>query len=367
MYIVIICSIIALLLTFLESKAILRNGMKLGFLLVTFLICVHYNYGNDYMGYLEIYELVENNSLLDIIRGNVIVHGETGWQVICWCFQHLGGFFSMVAVLGIIQNLIVYQFIKKYVDPEWYTFAVFIYLFVSSFYLLSFSMMRQFLVMTLLLAIWPFIEEKKWWIALPCLFVCSQIHSSSIVFLPFAFFGYIPMKNGKLLAVSLLILFLILFLSKSYLNTVFMGIMHIGELSSYMDTYAEKKEVNYGLGFLINMIPFCLCLYYLIIDQNDKFHGIEMRRLVFMSSIAIIILPFVEVAPLVARVGYYFGFFQMAAYPVIYKTTKEKVEPIGLVSMSLFVLITLMTYLGFYNSDVYGRAYAEFHTIFEVL
>ena len=90
MYIVIICSIIALLLTFLESKAILRNGMKLGFLLVTFLICVHYNYGNDYMGYLENYELVENNSLLDIIRGNVIVHGETGWQVICWCKSKSG-------------------------------------------------------------------------------------------------------------------------------------------------------------------------------------------------------------------------------------------------------------------------------------
>ena len=55
MSIVIFTSFIALILTILESKKIMLNGMKWGFVLVTFLGCVHYDYGNDYMSYVDIY------------------------------------------------------------------------------------------------------------------------------------------------------------------------------------------------------------------------------------------------------------------------------------------------------------------------
>ena len=47
MYIVIICSLIALLLTYLESTNQVKGGMKWGLVMVTILGMIHYDYGND--------------------------------------------------------------------------------------------------------------------------------------------------------------------------------------------------------------------------------------------------------------------------------------------------------------------------------
>ena len=49
MYIVISCSILAIILTYLESKGKIPGGMMCGFILMTTLCAIHYDYGNDYM------------------------------------------------------------------------------------------------------------------------------------------------------------------------------------------------------------------------------------------------------------------------------------------------------------------------------
>ena len=89
MYIVAFISIIALLLTFLESKKILESGMRLGIILVTILGCIHYNYGNDYMAYYDIYRSVVaiKFNLSDIIAGEV--YKEPGWALLCYFFNHI--------------------------------------------------------------------------------------------------------------------------------------------------------------------------------------------------------------------------------------------------------------------------------------
>ena len=106
MYIVSIFSIVALLFTFLESRGRFQNGMFYGFCLVTFLGCIHYDYGNDYMNYLNIYEdvIFYNHSIIDVFENGHRIYGQTGWHLLCYLFQYLGGFFMMVAILNIFMN-----------------------------------------------------------------------------------------------------------------------------------------------------------------------------------------------------------------------------------------------------------------------
>ena len=126
MYIVIFCSLIALLLTYLESRNQAKGGMKWGFVIVTILGMIHYDYGNDYMFYYDVYKQVTSYRFdLSGILGDY--YREPGWALLCWLFKPIGGFFMMVAVLNLIQNMLVYRTINNYVEKKWWPLSVFIY------------------------------------------------------------------------------------------------------------------------------------------------------------------------------------------------------------------------------------------------
>lgn len=101
--------------------------MKYGFILVTVIAMIHYNYGNDYESYHNAYNLIVSTpfDITNIMEGGV--YREPGWALLCYLFSQLGGFFVMVAVLNVIQNIIYYKAIKKYVPKNLWFFSVFIY------------------------------------------------------------------------------------------------------------------------------------------------------------------------------------------------------------------------------------------------
>ena len=112
MYIVIVVSLFALFLTYLEKNRKLRNGMKYGFVLITFLGAIHYNYGTDYKAYYNLYDVLINTDLdfFSIIKLDFEdLVGEDnfkdpGWIILCKFFSYCGGFFMLVAILNIIQK-----------------------------------------------------------------------------------------------------------------------------------------------------------------------------------------------------------------------------------------------------------------------
>ena len=227
MYIVIFCSLVALLLTYLESINQLKRGMAWSFIIVTILGMIHYDYGNDYMSYYDVYKQVTSYTfdLSGILAKEYF--REPGWVLLCWFFKYLGGFFMMVAVLNIVQNMLVYRVIKNYVESKWWPLSVFIYLFSTSLYLMNFSMMRQGFVICVFLALWPLIKEKKWYLVAPILWFCSTVHTSALILIPFAFAGLVPIGKGKVWASVYVVGYLILWFSGSTLNNLFMSFMSI--------------------------------------------------------------------------------------------------------------------------------------------
>lgn len=361
MYIVFICSLIALFLTWLESIGQLRGGMKIGFFLITFLGAIHYDYGNDYMAYYHIYEQCTSVpfNLKEILSGEVFK--EPGWVLLCWFFKCIGGFFVMVFCLNVIQNIIIYKFITKEVNFRWWPMAVFTYLFSTSLYLLSFSMMRQMFVMIVFLGLWTYIKEKKWWIPLFVLYLCSFVHSSAIVLLPFSFFCFLPVRNGKLIGGCYLLLLLCLWLFKDALNGIFQYALTLDEgFLDYADTYGnDDNSMHIGLGFVINMIPFVLSIFFLTCNNN---YSEAQHKLVALASVSFLITPFGQIIPIAGRLVMYFWVFNLGAVPLIYDNLKNRILKIGLISIYCFML--LYDYVIFFHSDVWIDKYSTFHTIF---
>mgnify|MGYP003292522139 CR=1 FL=1 len=359
MYVVIFCSLLALLLTYLESKHRLRGGMKLGFILVTLLGVIHYDYGNDYMSYYDIYKSIVNVpfNLSNLIGG--YIYKEPGWALINYAFKPIGGFFMMVAVLNVIQNVIYYRFIKDNVALSWWPMAIFIYLFSGSFYLLNFSMMRQGLAIAIFLAMWKYIKTRRWVVALIGLILASTIHSSALILLPFAFWGFLRMNNGKIWAILYVVLFCVLWSAEDFINRIFETVIVFEEFQDYSNYLNDAEDVGYGIGFLINMLPFFVSIYYLLTDQvqAEKEH-----QLVAIATVGFMILPFSQIIPLIGRVGMYFNVFSIGAFTKAYSSIKYRYVRYGLVC--IFVFMTLYDYWLFFNVGVFSKSYSTFHTIF---
>ncbi|MDB8921186.1 EpsG family protein [Parabacteroides merdae] len=364
MYIVIFTSFIALLLTFLESKKVIQNGMKWGFVLVTFIGCIHYDYGNDYMSYLNIYKDVTQYDfdLKGILSG--IYFREPGWALLCWLFKSIGGFFMMVAVLNIIQNYIVYRCIAREVDKAWWPVAFFVYLFSTSYYLMSFSMMRQEFVIIVFLGLWKYIKSRRWWIVLVVLYLCSFVHTSALVLLPFAFWGFMPMGKSKFIGAVYLVFLLLLWLGQEFTREIFVMSLNSEEVVKYADAYGNRTNtIKIGVGFVLNLIPIILSLLFLF--KKKKQYTVEERQLVALAIVANLITPFTSIIPLAGRLGMYFGVYSIVSYPLIYGNVERKDLRYVLVSIMIFML--LYDYVLFFNNPVWVEKYSEFHTIFPLI
>lgn len=363
MYIVLFCSLFALLLTWLESSGKLKCGMKLGFYVVTFLGCIHYDYGNDYMSYYDLYKHITSFKfeLHRIIEGYYF--REPGWTLLCWLFKPIGGFFTMVAALNIFQNWIIYKMFKRYVNPSWYTFSMFIYLFNTAYYLMSFTMMRQMLVAIVFFGLWPMISQRKWVKSLLIIFLSSFIHSSAIILIPFSFWGYMSIKNGKLIVITYLVLLLTLWLGKDFLNQLFLLTIENNEqFSGYADTYGKdmNKGLELGLGFAINLIPLILGMNFLL--KKEKKITTDKKRLVALALVSSLITPFANIIQMIARLSIYFGVYNMVSYPYIYGVVANK--PLRMMLLFLAITLSSYAYIQFFHNEVWIDKFTEFHTIF---
>ena len=362
MYVVLITTLFALLLTHFESKGKIRNGLFWGFVMLTTLGVIHYDYGNDYMAYLNMYHEFNKYqfNFEYIINGDYFT--DPGWTILCHAFSMLGGFFVMVAVLNIIQNILVYRFIRSNINKTWWTMAVFIYTCSTNLYLMNFSMMRQGLVVCIFLGVWELIKNKKCWWALLVLYISTFIHKSSIILLPFAFLGFLPKGKGKTWAIVFSVLLLLLWYSGAFLNTIFSSFMDIEEIQGYIETYSDGEiTATYGIGFVLNLIPLVVGLYYLMTNKDHDCN----QKIVIISMISFIITPFAQIIPLVGRIGTYFSIYKIAAFPLIYSSVKNHNLRYGL--LFIFIFMTLYDYWNFFNVGVFAEHYSTFHTIFEVL
>lgn len=360
MIVIVTSSLIALLFTILDSKKVLNSGLLLSFILVTVVSAIRYDYGNDYMGYYEDFNLVTKYSIGDLFAFSDVIN-DVGWAILCKIFEPLG-FYIFIAFLSVISSVIYYKFIKENVYRQDYWIAMFIYLFTFDFFVLQLSMIRQGLAIALFLLSYHYLKRKKILIPILLVLLAISFHKTSLIILPFLFFcKFSYVRKGGLISWCLIILFIGCLLSSSLVKDFFSSFMAIEALSIYDSKYGEETGNEIGIRMIFEFIPFFVAMYYVGSKRTNN----ESKYMVFLSSISTLIFPFTMIIHLISRLCFYFGVFTIATIPMTYKSVSNPI--IRIVLYSIYFLVTIYIYIDRFLNSVYTDSFLNYKTIFSVL
>jgi len=364
MLVILTVSLLSILLTYFETIGKLRGGMLLGFIFLTAVASIQYRVGSDYITYYHNYLDVAScdYTIEEVLAGEA--HRDIGWGLILWLFSRVQhGFFWIIALIAIFENAIYYNFIHKYVDKKWWTFSVFLYSICTSMYLMNFTMLRQALADAIFLACWPLIINKKWIPSLIILYLATFIHSSAKIILPFAFWGFMPLKKAKIWGIVYALVMISLYLFGELINDIVAPFFEMEDFKHFAVRYGnDSRKVSFGgLGFWIYMVPVILMVYYFITNKEDDK---KTKSLVAISAVGSLIMPFGVVLPMIGRLANYFVAFRLAAYPTVYQSLQNNVY--RKVFLSLLILITIYDYYIFFSDPIWV-SFTTYRTIFEVI
>ena len=170
------------------------------------------------------------------------------------------------------------------------------------------------------------------------------------------------MKYAKYYGITLIVLFALLMLEGDFLNSTLGMFMEQSEtIEDYITNYDDyDANKSFGIGFLINLIPFVLSVFYLIKGKDDT-----KKSLVLLACIGTMVVPFSQSLAMVKRMSLYFTLFSIGTIPIVYSFINNK--DIRLLFISIFVFMQFVSYWGFLNDPSYQPHYLEFNTIFSQL
>lgn len=373
MVVVISVSILAVVLTYLSSRSKhnQRSLFVLAFFLVTVLQVIHYDYGADYMGYFEDHMLY-NKSWKELLYLRRIGHGafkDMGWVLIQTLFPGKYGFFLFVGIISVIQNYIYYVLIRDYVVQSNRWKAMAIYLFMTNYYVLSFSGIRQGFAVALCIGAILLASKEKLWLAIVIILLAVSIHVSSIVFLPFIFLPKFSLNRGRLYAVIFSVVAAALYLSTALLGDIYTKIMGLFPLLSrnyghYIEIMSATED-PLGFGFLMNSIMYIIVIYF-IYKRFEEFTK-EQKIFLMLVCISFLLIPFsTHLSGIISRLGTYFAVFEIVAVPLVYSKIRNKVVRRGAGAVYAFMMM-YSYYEFFFVSEWSSESYATFKTIFSAI
>ena len=110
MFVVFIVAIVSTLLAYSASKGN-KYGLHQAFILITLFFCFRYDFGSDYLAYLQMFNNINryNIGLLDFNSLSIFSEkGELGWVLLNKLFNPFG-FFGLIAFLSILENYIIFN------------------------------------------------------------------------------------------------------------------------------------------------------------------------------------------------------------------------------------------------------------------
>lgn len=371
MIVVLICSILSIIIAYFSSYKgkICEQLFKLSFFPITLLQMIHYDYGNDYMGYLNDHLMYYHKSFQEFRYLHSIESGsfkDMGWAVISHFFPGKAGFFILVALLSLVQNIIYCKLIQEYVEPRLRWKALAIYLFGTSYYVLNFSALRQ--GFTVAIAVYAIMLSCKDKIkhAIVLVLLAATIHGSVIVMLPFLFLSKFKIKDGKFFGNMIVWTTFILFISKPVVSRFYTAIMkYVPILERRYRNYAismKATDSSVGIGFFLNLVMYLIILYF-IFRKFTEFSK-EYRVFMLLAVVSLMVVPFqLNITGLISRIGTYFAVYEIVVIPTLYSRIKDKYLRLGVYFIYIFMM--LYAYYGFFFlTEWSAKSYRNFHTIF---
>jgi hypothetical protein len=342
-----------------HSKA--KIGLFVSFLLLYIFQAIRYDFGNDYLAYLKSYDLIKSsplelNSLLNYSKDYRL---EIGYVLLIKFFPFTS-FFAFVAIWSLVNCLVYYSIIKKYVHKSYYWFALAIYLFCPLGMLIQLSAFRQTIAIWIFVWAFKFLRDQKPIKFLILMTLGGLFHSSCFILIPLYLMGKKQLLTNKLIYVFSMIFVLLVFLNTPFRNYLLPLIENnFNRYSVYTTSYMDSLLRNQSKVEII-MKTFLLVLI-LITYKNGN---LLQRQYSILASFFIFLSCFVNIFVMSDRLSMYFIPFLIIAVPnsMVY-IKKQLVQNL---SMLLVISYYLLQFFRTFYSDTWGSHYINYNSVFKI-
>lgn len=354
MYITVGVNILAILFAYLAKYKEFKFGLKLSFLIIFIFLALRFDFGNDYMTYYKDFITLSSFSSIDFF--DKTLYYEPGWLLLIRLFKPFG-FFALVMCLSLINCIIFYFFIKRYVQVQYFWLAIFIYVFTPGFMLVHASAMRQSIAINLFIFAIPYIYKKDFIRYLICIVAGSFFHFSSIVLIPVFFLVFLNWKINNFWGSIIFLVFISLFIFGDSISPILYEIIgnFFQEYEGYIGTAAELGT-GVGVLFLSGLLLFII--FY------SRYQPKEINILFNIAIIGFMFIPIGLLVAMVSRVSMYFTPVTIVVYPILITKIKKRIQKFVLTFF--LIAFTLYSFYSFYNSEIFGKAYGNYKTIFSL-
>lgn len=361
----IIVSILAIILSYLAKYKHFKYGLEAAIAVLTVFVAIRYEWGTDMPAYNSTFQQFAYSGL-NAFDFNAISQIRTGrTSEVGWAFLNIIsipiGFFGMIIFLAILENLIIYDFIKRNVDKEYYWLAIFIYTFNPYMMVLGCSMLRQWLAICIILFATRFISQGKWYYYVLYVALAASIHTSALLFVFLYFFRYFENVKLNMSSITWLVAISLIWIviGKYFSLGGIMLLLSTDVFEDYTDQVGLVNVTSSGLGF---GTFFKLTFYLYCIVQTENLN--KSKSVLSWHLFAYVLLfPFTDAVALASRLNFYIDAIAIAVVPIAMKASKYK--SINVVMILLYIFWNLMLYRMFFSARSYYWGYHTYHTIFE--
>jgi len=332
-----------------------KQGLFVSFILIFLFLALRYKYGNDYIGYYDQFKKVNIKNFFSWMP-----YIEWGWLSLLILFKPFG-FFSLVFFLALINCIVYYWFIVRYVDKAYYLFAIFIYYFNSNYLLIQLSAMRQSTAIAIFIIALFYIIQEKYFKSILLLVLATSFHASAILLVPIILLGILIQRKhlNSYWISTFILLFFLLFIFGGLLKPMLGNLVET--LFGYR--YLIYLDLSNGRPEIVNLTVYTLLIIITLYYFNEFGKGYKLYASLFI--LGIFIIPISYIIPLSIRLAYYLLPLSIVVYPHLAKLIKPVLtRQIFMLAVVFVILIRLITFL---NSSTYGPYYAKYSTVFSTI
>lgn len=363
MFVFIVLAVVCIFFTWLQQIGAIENGLKISYFLIFLFLSLRYDFGNDYMPYLDGYlELQKLDRSELYFRGN-----EVGWLFLNYLYKSIFGdlgFHFMLAGMAAFTCFVLYRFTIKYISPEYYALSIALLLLEPNNILVISSAMRQSIAVGIFLLNIDSLIEKRYVQYTAGILLASLFHSSALFFLVLILVNFVNWKIHTPFIFFTFALFLVFISNADELFKLINLLLESQEVvfySDYTENGFEKTKMGFGFALNVFMYLFIIIINRKAYDDMDRYNIIKLN--IFMLFLLVIAIA----VPLASRLSFYIFPCVVCAYTYTLNKIKEMDDESSVIYSNFLTLFVGAYFIYqnfiFWQSEVYSPYFLEYKTI----
>ncbi|HJC92075.1 MAG TPA: EpsG family protein [Candidatus Mediterraneibacter excrementigallinarum] len=247
-------------------------------------------------------------------------------------------------IVAVIQCFLLFKIYRKYST----SFAVSFFLFIASTDYISwiFNGMRQFVAVTITVACFPWILEKKYVKAIILILIASLFHQSALLVIPFVFIVQGKAWNAKTLVFIAAVVVAVLFADRftDILDTMLAETQYQNVVSDWESWQDDGTNI---LRVLVYSVPAILSLIGIKYIRQEDDPIINICTNMSIASAGLYVISMFTSGIFIGRLPIYFSLYGYILLPWLIKNMFTKR------SAQLIYSTMIVAYIGFYMYSVY--------------